>query len=134
MIPADSDALSLLREIRDELRLLRADLAGHGRRPQTDAANLLRLIATFAGDRAFSARELVDHAKLPTSSDLLAAIVAAVGTVNPRKLGKCLRRLEGLDLDGLRLEVVGVDRSGLIWLLRVCEFETRKYALPIAQT
>lgn len=125
MITGDAEALALLkqiaadlhalREIRDELRLLRAGKAGRGRQPQTSAANLLRLIAEFVGDRFFSARELAEHAALPASSELHAAIVGAVGVANPRRLGKYFRRIEGQELDGLHMKAIGNDRDGLIW-------------------
>jgi hypothetical protein len=43
------------------------------------------------------------------------AIVSAVRAINGRRVGKLLRRIEGADIDGLRVVRVGMDREGISW-------------------
>ncbi len=120
--------LAELRELRAEVAELRAE-----RRPVGRAdAGLVRAIATaFPGSYVFSARELMEHAQLPTAAPLADAL-AASGSPSARHLGKTLRRIEGRDFDGLRVVRVGDDRDGAVWQLRVCEFQTRTLTSPIA--
>jgi hypothetical protein len=128
------EGLELLREIRDEVRALRADLAPRRRPPtRADLGKHLRAIAALVGDNLFSVSELLEHAAIPEGEALRAAIMALVGELNGRKLGKLLRDIEGREIAGLRVERVGEDRLGAAWVLRVCEFETRKPALPMAR-
>jgi hypothetical protein len=109
----------LLREIRDELRLLRSDLAG--RRPQVDqlTSALVRCITDAAGTRPFSAWELVEHSRLPLRAGLRAAMAAAGAAENCRRVGKLLKRVEGLEVDGRCVVRVGADREGAIWQVQV---------------
>ena len=66
-----------------------------------DAAlgGLLRAIAAYCGDAAFSTRALVAHAQ--TMPALSAAIVSVVGILNARAVGKALKRVEGVAMDDL---------------------------------
>ena len=118
----------LLLQLIDEVRGLRAEVraaleewkakgsnATSGRNAATEEA-LLRAIAKYAPDRAFSNAELVVHAgKVP---ELRAAIVAAVGALNARKLGRALRRVEGVNLGGLAVGRIGDDGAGLVWFIK----------------
>jgi hypothetical protein len=114
------EGLELLREIRDEVRGLRADLAPRWRTPtRADLGEHLRAIAAVVGGRIFSVAELLEHAAIPEGEALRAAIVALVGSTNGKRLGKFLRRIEGEEIAGLRVERVGEDRLGAAWVLRV---------------
>ncbi len=75
-----------------------------------DAKALVAAIAVAVGDRAFNARELVEHAP-----EVGGPLAAAVGNLSARKLGKALRRIAGKDFAGLRIEKIGDDRDGAIW-------------------
>ena len=112
----DPQALVLLRQIAADIAALRDIFqtrpARSGAVKDADAA-LLRLIWRFAGHRAFSARELLQHSTL--SPDFHTAILAAVRTANPRRLGRYFRRIENQDFDGYKMQCLGADRDGLIW-------------------
>lgn len=101
---------ALLLEILGELRAIRAAIAPGPHAPLEPGAEALVLaISAHAGDLLFCARELVEHSRLR------AAIVAAVGELNSRRLGRLLRRLEGREIAGVRIERVGEDRDGVAW-------------------
>jgi hypothetical protein len=95
-----------------ELRAIRAALEPDRRPAQTrDDDALMLALATAVADRAFSAREVWQHALLVDRE-----LRAALGTVsNARGLGKLFRQLEGRQLAGVRLARIGVDRDGVIW-------------------
>jgi hypothetical protein len=107
--------IELLTEIRDHQRqLLR--LFEETRRPAPSDARyteLVRAIAKSAVDRVFSSAELVAHCEV--TPELADAITAAVGGLNARKVGRALRRVEGMDLDGLIVTRVGSDSNGVSW-------------------
>lgn len=118
MRDADGDVLAAILR---ELVGLRADLAAaRPAAPHDDAAgaDLLRAIVAAVADRLFSAGDLLIHARLPAAAPLHAAIIAAIGTANARRLGKALARCEGADLDGLRVVRVDSDSTGIIWNVR----------------
>ena len=127
---ADSiEVLALLRQMAADLHTLAA--AAHpagGRNEDAALGGLLRAIAATAGRVAFSSAELVEHAALPPAATLRAAIVAAVGTVNPRRLGKVLRAIEGREIGGLQVVREGTDREGVVW--RVAEVTSALPLLP----
>lgn len=116
----DDDAAGLLADILTEIRALRADLAGR-RRPEP--ANILATMHVAVGATAFTSVELLNHAQA-TGGDLRQALDG----MSPRAIGKLLRKLEGRDVGGLRLERAGVERGGIVWCLQVCE---RKHTKPI---
>lgn len=109
------EVVALLRELLAEVRLLREAL---GQRPAPPVA-LLRAIRERVGDRVFTAVELAEHAEVV--GDLRAEILAAVGSLSPRKIGRALAAIEGEEAGGFRVVRVGQDRLGIIWSLRVCE-------------
>lgn len=120
------DLVGLLRELVAEVRGLRADLGGRGAGPQTAAiGELVYCISEQVKGRRFSVSELLEHAELVP--ELRSAIVAAVGALNGRKIGKLLRRIEGCAFDGISIVRTGADREGVSW---VCEFQTRKPVAP----
>jgi hypothetical protein len=95
-----------------ELHQLREALT-RDRRPaatsRDDDGLKLSLAAAVAG-RAFSAREVIQHAAA-VDGPLRAALDTA-GLANARQLGKWLRSIEGRETGGLRLDRLGVDKSG----------------------
>lgn len=76
---------------------------------------LLRAIHARVADRVFVAPELIEYAEISDAEELRSAILAAVGSLNARKLGKLFARVEGEDLGGYRLRRVGTDRAGITW-------------------
>ena len=107
----DDPALLLLRELIDEVRLLRADLAGRASPP--DTAAFLLAIHNEIGDIAFNCFDLTERGAL--SAELGAAINQRVPGANARKLGRLFRQIEGVLYDGLILRCIGSERDGLIW-------------------
>lgn len=89
-----------------------------GPRVNAATADLLRVIRAAVGDYVFTCADLVEHAALPGKAALSAAIVSAVGSMNPRRIGKALRAVEGIDLDGVIVRRTGSGRDGIEW--RVC--------------
>jgi hypothetical protein len=118
----------LLGEIRDELKGIRLAIERQPVRA-ADPSVLVRAIATHAGGRVFTSAELCQHAALPEALALREAIVAAVEALNPRRLGRYLRRIEGQPFEGVYLQRCGDDRDGLVWQL--AQVSVRK-ALSIA--
>ena len=113
---ADSEALTLLREIRDDVRFIRESLEHRrARDPQANAANaaLVHAIAASCGDRNFTGAELIQHAAVV--ENLRAAIMRAVGALNAKKLGKLLRRIEGHEFDSFTVRRLYVERKGVLW-------------------
>lgn len=116
----NAEALDLLREIRDELMLLRSALSPKQR--QTALCNgdraalgvLLPAISEAVGSRTFSIRELLEHAKLEI--DATAPLRAALAKVDasPRKLGRLLKRGTDVDIDGYRIVEIGASRDGML--------------------
>lgn len=98
--------VDLLREIRDELRALRADR----RRPSR--AGLLPAIAAAKQEQSFTATDvLLDAEKMPALEQALDA--ARITSV--RELGKALKVLEGRLIYGCRLERQGVKSDGVVY-------------------
>ncbi len=129
---SDREIIALLREVlagqRDILAAIERGRASHAKR-DPEPAVLLWAIFPFVGKLMFTVSELREYAALLENESLREVI----GAFNGRALGKLLKRVEGRDADGLRLEHVSAkDRDGVTWILRVCDFETRKPALPVA--
>lgn len=116
-----ADPAELLAAILDELRLLRRDLAARAPAVSSDDGKLGALLAAIHGsiaDRIFSAGDLLIHSRLPIASNLHAAILAAVGAANARKVGKAMARAEGRNLGGLVVVRVDSDSTGILWSVR----------------
>ena len=134
VVPAVAD-FEILSAILREVLALRAEVArAHDRRRSpaklADAALSAPLLhAIRDGERRvrrFSVAELLLHAavvaNLAADQRLHDAIVGAVGSLNGRRLGKLLGRLEGRELDGLRIVRVGADSERhYLARRRVCE-------------
>jgi hypothetical protein len=91
--------------------------------PSEDNALLLRAISAAAGVRAFSTKELIAHAQ-EADGELRTALLASCG-LNARRLGKLLRRLEGVEHGGILIERVGQDEAGVSWVCRVSPSTSR---------
>lgn len=103
--------------VREELRQIREVVMPRGASLEDTA--LVIAIRRHVADAVFSVGDLIEHARLPQASALAAAIVAAVGALNARKLGQRLRRLEGEQCDGIEIVRVSSDRDGAVWGARV---------------
>lgn len=108
-------------EILAELQELRAAVAARpGRKPTCSAEDLalVQAIHLAVGSRAFVASEIIDYMLAPRmkgAAEICAALRAAIAEPDSRRLGKLLKRLDGLDLDGFRVVRVGEDREGAVW-------------------
>ena len=119
---ADLPNETLLRELLAEIRALRVDLAAQ-RRTQTlrsacDQAAREKLLPAIVPDLLFRAGDLYDHATLEGGARLKAAL-ADIGGI--RKLSRLLKRAGGTTLEGRRLECLGLDSAGWLWVVRNCE-------------
>lgn len=94
-----------------EVRALRAEIrAALGMdRP----GRLVHAISAATGGLDFNSAELLARAiQVPELRD------AILEQLSPRSLGRILQRLEGRSFGAFRLERIGSDRCGAIWLLR----------------
>src|SRR5687767_1868117 len=116
------DTSVMLAAILAELKGLRADLA-ISRTPLTDRqklANLLHVIAETVGDNLFTCSDLLLRIPAPNDAAMRAAILQAVGVESPRRIGKLLKRYEGLEAGGFRIIRVGQERDGVLWQVVAC--------------
>lgn len=118
--PEWTEALQLLREIRDDVRSIGATLNRQVRRPQplsaSDQSALETLVPTIiaaVGDRTFTVRELFQHADLtiPAAVALRKALTSIGST---KKVGRLLHRGEGLDISGLEIVSNGRTDHGVL--------------------
>jgi hypothetical protein len=103
--------------LREEVATLRRIVEAR-RRPRVTVEDsaLVLAIAAHARGATFTAGELVQHAALMDAEGLRGAIVDAIGSLHARKLGKRLRRLDGVDVGGgLQIVRIGEDRAGALW-------------------
>jgi hypothetical protein len=115
----DSTTIELLRAILTELRLWRADGTRVTRpeRPPVPHEAIIAALVTSVAYTMFSSREVIDRAER-LDRELRAALNAA-DLLNARKLGKFLQGIEGRVIGGVRLERLGVDNQGAVWIFRV---------------
>jgi hypothetical protein len=120
----DSRIIDRLDTLIAEFRKLREVLEGR-RVPRDERhAELVRQVARAAGEAAFSSSELIRHAQI---DEALRAAIEACSGLSGRRLGRLLRRLEGVELGGHAIERCGEDSGGVIWLVK-----PRKVRLAIA--
>jgi hypothetical protein len=117
------ETVSLLRELITRQVAIEAKLdillrLAPGPRDQGDVA-LVGIIATVARGLPFTAAAL--WRRRVAGDAALAEAFATCDIENPKQLGKLLRRLEGRDVDGIRLCRVGTNREGIVWHARVQE-------------
>jgi hypothetical protein len=113
-VPASDPVVELLRELVDLQRKTLAAIE-QSRRPLHDKpiTNLLPVLAAAVVDKAFSAREVMQHAALV--DDSLRDALAAAGLSNARQLGRWLRSVENQTIAGVVLTRIGLDRDGVVW-------------------
>jgi hypothetical protein len=111
-LPID-ETTALLRELVAEVRGLRADMAAANRAHygiDEPLVNLLHEIYGFAGTERFSAASLIEQAD--------ATLLAALNGMDALTLGRTLPRLKDLNVDGLRLVLVGRGVDGNEWRIQ----------------
>jgi hypothetical protein len=64
------------------------------------------------GDREFSAAELLAATEIDFS---ISAALSAAGISTAKRIGRALRRIEGYDIGGWRLERLAKGRDGILW-------------------
>lgn len=111
-----------LGRIADALERIATALEANGAPRRREVGVLLRAIHARVADRVFVAPELIEYAEISDAEELRSAILAAVGSLNARRLGKRFAEIEGEEIDGYRLRRVGADRGGICWqVVRVSE-------------
>jgi len=116
-VPAN---LGRIADALERLVVVAERLSGVPQRPEIGA--LLAAIHARVGDAVFVSPELVEFALVAAAEELRDAILAAVGSLNPRRLGRRFAEVEGEEHDGYRLRRVGADRDGICWqVVRVSE-------------
>jgi hypothetical protein len=113
----ESVLVGALRQLTEEIRLLRTDMARQRPASERDAADALQTIARAVQHRTFSAAELTEFAtKLDTPEALaLRGLLNRHRALKGPRAGRLLARYEGQIHDGLLLERVGKDNCGLMW-------------------
>ena len=110
---------ALLHRLAADVARLSAEVAQlRRRRVQADPETIARLMQAiaFLWDGNFLAAELRDHAELPEAADLRAALVAAVGSIAPKKIGKFFGNIKGRDFGGLAIHrLTSKARKGALW-------------------
>ena len=101
--------------ILQELRAIRQALERRQTPRDDQHAALLQAIAQAAGSAAFTSAELIAHASV--AGELRTAFLASCG-LSARKLGRLLRKCEGVECGGVVIERVGADNSGVVWVVR----------------
>jgi hypothetical protein len=107
---------AIAEKILAELAAIRLLLEQRAARP-LDArhADLVAVIRETVGDAAFNAAELVQFAE--TVRTVADALVGAGVGLNARKVGRFLRKVEGVNFGGFVIVRRGEDRDGIVWRL-----------------
>lgn len=122
-IPGDADLLAAVLEgqARIEAKLDRVlDAIEAGRTPAPVHNAMAAFVHAAHGalqHLVFTSAELAAHAEMPEAAELRGAILGAVGTLQPRRIGKALQALEGRDVEGLSVHRVAVGRDGANWMI-----------------
>jgi hypothetical protein len=77
-----------------------------------DPKALVLAIYDWVAGHEFTARELFDYA-----SEVGGPLAEELGGLSAKRLGKLLRKITGSEFDGLRIERIGADGGGAIWLV-----------------
>src|SRR2546430_12776972 len=112
MTETEALILTSIRSLSEKIDAMRRDLVAEmraferkpGRRKEPDAAALLdAIVATERRDSNFTSAELSAHAQLsePECVALRDALLAAVGSLEPKRIGKFLHRIAGRSFGGL---------------------------------
>jgi hypothetical protein len=115
-IAVDLETLEVLRELVEEVRGLRLDLARNDLSCHTDAdvAFLMAIAGSSVGGSVFSAADLWQHAAVV--DDALGHALAGQSVV---QIGRRLRALAGRALGGLQVQRVKRDAAGIVWCVVV---------------
>jgi hypothetical protein len=110
----DVDALvAEIRALETHVAILETAIAA-GRRRETDPADddawWIALVRVY-GDRTFSARDLVEHARLDVD------LATVIGRRSIAEVGLTLRALAKRPHADVRLVRVGRDRDGVVWTI-----------------
>lgn len=124
-LPTSDPIVDLLRELVDEIKGLRADLArvddtsrGSKREPILSDARFLATIAASVQGHPFTASELLAHAAVdPDLAEVLRGMSA-------RRVGKKLQVLSGRSINSYRLNRISRDETGWIWHLQVVDLQS----------
>ena len=117
-------ALALLREIRDELRGLRADAAERPARPDSKASvnpkaiqNLGRTIAAAMADKSpLLSREIATEVTVnPALAEAYRSVFGAAAKVEPRRIGEIFSRVSDKVFNGYRVVRAGTHARGVLW-------------------
>ena len=136
----DPETVTILREIRDDQREIRDELRGirlllerHDHTPrrlsQADEkalSKLLPVLVTAIQGRRFTVRQLTEHAKLQVAPAI--ALREALGSTNPRRIGRLFRRSCYNDVGGYRIKEVGFTRDGVEWIVECDNRSSQKHA------
>ena len=99
----------------------RAEVQGSRGARDADDRALLVAIAESIGDRRFTSGELIHHA---TIAPALHEALRAADVQEPHELGVLFRRLQGITIDGMRVERTDDSRAGAVWRV-LCEDDRR---------
>jgi hypothetical protein len=110
----------LIRQLLASCEGLRLELALSRRPASMNAdsaqARLLRAIYAAFADGNFTASQLKEFAELPVDGERLRdAMVTAVGSLEPKAVGRTLSAWRGLELSGLTVQLLAEERDGKLW-------------------
>src|SRR5689334_9653390 len=104
---AVSESLALLHDKVDALTALMVQVVELRRpngRPRDCDIWLVRCISRLVEEARFSTKDVIKRASFSDADELREALLAATDSaVNAKKLGRRLKHLEDIDLDGLRV-------------------------------
>jgi len=83
---------------------------------------LIVAIVRVVGSRCFTASEVIAHAPLDPG---LASALRAAGATNAVRLGKRLKGVAGQAVRGVRVEHIGDEREGAVWVVRLAPESAR---------
>jgi hypothetical protein len=113
----DELARELLRELKSIKALLEPKPRLRKVKVEETTRQLALAIISSAGTDIFTARELVAHARLEEEVVLREAIVAELGTLSGRRVGKFLKRIEGLGFAGHAVQRSADSNQGALWVV-----------------
>jgi hypothetical protein len=115
MNPAETNVL--LRTLIEEVRGLRADLAGKRTAPKAvDLQEVLDAIAFAVGNASFTAKDLARHAEVLPPERLKNVLQDAGGTSH-KCIGKLLRDMSRREFTDWRITQVKRESDGMLWII-----------------
>ena len=113
-----SEVDTLTRTVADLVATV-ADLQAKLLRLAPDLDELLFAIVRVVGNHVFSTKQIDAHSRLEAGMPLLIELERA-GATTPQRLGKALRRIEGINIDGRTVQRISNDQDGIIWQVVDC--------------